>query len=112
MVKVQTPIETFLAPLAKLAVKHPDMEAEVIWANGGEWDAQGDATERLDAEEIAFYAEGLMVEGFCLHWQVLAETTAPADPVHVRLFFWQGDAPEISVPEASLSIFASGIWTT
>lgn len=110
MPKTLTPIQTFLAPLAKLAAKHPDIEAEVIWANGMEWDAQDDAVERLDAEEIAFYAEGLLLEGFHLQWQVLAETTAPSDPVHVRLFFWQGDGPHPPDPETGLGVMAKASW--
>lgn len=110
MPKTLTPIQTFLAPLAKLATKHPDIEAEVIWANGMEWDAQDDASEMLDAEEIAFYAEGLLMEGFHLHWQVLAETNASTEPVHARLFFWQGDGPKPPVPEVGLTQFAGGAW--
>lgn len=110
MPKPLTPIQSFLAPLAKLAAKHPDIEAEVIWANGADWDAQDDTTEMLDAEEIAFYAEGLLMEGFHLHWQALAETTAPAAPVHVRLFFWQGQGPVTPSPEAGLTNFAAATW--
>lgn len=110
MAKTLTPIQSFLAPLAKLAAKHPDIEAEVIWANGTVWDAQDDASEMLDAEEIAFYAEGLLMEGFHLHWQVLAETTAPTEPVHVRLFFWQGQQPPTPSLEDGLTLFATAIW--
>ena len=61
----------------------------MIWANGADWQAQDDAEGLLDAEEIPFYAEGLLMEGFAMQWQVLAETEAPKDPVHIRLFFWQ-----------------------
>lgn len=116
MAKTLSPIESFLAPLAKLAAKHPDIEGEVIWANGAAWDAQDDDAEMLDAEEIAFYAEGLLAEGFQLHWQVLAESAAPKDPVHARLFFWQGGGanlpkPEAPAPEDGLTLVASGTWT-
>lgn len=109
MAKTLSPIEAFLAPLAKLTAKHPDLEGEVIWADGPDWQAQDDAEGLLDAEEIPFYAEGLLMEGFCMQWQVLAEAEAPKDPVHVRLFFWQGEAipPE---PGAGLMVLASGIW--
>ena len=107
MPKTLTPIQTFLAPLAKLAAKYPDIEAEVIWANGVDWDAQEDASEMLDAEEIAFYAEGLLIEGFHLHWQALAETAAPTEPVHIRLFFWQIDRPTTPQAETGLLILAS-----
>ena len=110
MSKILTPIQAFLAPLAKLAAKHPDLEAEVIWASGADWAAQDDASEWLDAEEIAFYAEGLLMEGFQMQWQVFAETAAPAIPVHARLFFWQGQGPQPPQPEAGLTIFASAAW--
>lgn len=110
MAKTLSPIEAFLAPLAKLAAKNPDIEGEVIWANGSGWDAQDDHAEMLDAEEIAFYAEGLLVEGFHLTWQVLAEVEAPKDPVHARLFFWQGDGPEAPALEDGLTLVASGTW--
>ena len=108
MPKTLTPVQTFLAPLAGLAAKHPDIEAEVIWANAMDWDAQDDASEMLDAEEIAFYAEGLLMEGFSLHWQALAETAAPTEPVHIRLFFWQIDRPATPQAETGLLVMASG----
>ena len=88
MAKAQTPIEIFLAPLARITLKHPDLEGEVIWANGLDWQAQDDAEGLLDAEEIPFYAEGLLMEGFAMQWQVLAEAEAcrKANPEnHVRL---------------------------
>lgn len=110
MPKALTRIQTFLAPLAKLAARHPDIEAGVIWAKGLQWDAQDDATEMLDAAEITFYAEGLLMEGFHMHWQVLAETTAPAEPVHVRLFFWQGDGPALAAPEPDLTQCHAATW--
>ena len=110
MPKNLTPIETFLAPLAKIAAQNPGIEAEVLWANGMTWDAQDDASEMLDGEEIGFYAEGLLIEGFHLHWQVLAQTAAPTEPVHARLFFWQGDGPTAPLPEDSLAVFAAATW--
>jgi hypothetical protein len=89
-----TPHQTFLAPLAKLPLRHPDVEGQAIWWEDGAWQAQDDAEAMIDAEEIAFYAEGLLEEGFGLHWQVLAEIESPKEPVLVRLFFWQaGDVP-------------------
>ena len=111
MVKTPSPIETFLAPLAKVAAKHPDLEGEVIWASGTDWEAQDDAEALLDAEEIPFYAEGLLLEGFQMHWQILAESDAPTVPVHIRLFFWQGDAPAPPAPEAGLSVMQAATWT-
>jgi len=111
MVKTLSPIESFLAPLARITLKHPDLEGEVIWADGTDWRAQDDAEGLLDAEEIPFYAEGLLMEGFAMQWQVLAETEAPKEPVHIRLFFWQGSSALPPAPEPGLSLFATATWT-
>ena len=111
MAKPLSPIETFLAPLAKLGLKYPEVEAEVIWANGPEWEPQSGTDALLEAEEIPFYAEGLLLEGFQMHYQILADTDAPKDPAHVRLFFWQTDAAPLPDPEAGLTLIASATWT-
>lgn len=110
MAKALSPIEAFLVPLAKLTVRHPDLEGEVIWAEGTGWQPQEDAEGLLDAEEIPFYAEGLLIEGFHMQWQALAEADAPKDPVHIRLFFWQATATP-PAPESGLILMASGTWT-
>ena len=104
----QTPIETFLAPLSRLATRFPQVEGAVIWGDETGWQAQDDTTELLDAEEIAFYAEGLLVEGFGMIWQALAEDGAKA-PDHILLFFWQGAAPdEPGDPGDGWHVVASG----
>ena len=110
MAKSPSPIETFLAPLSKLALKHPEVEAEVIWANGPEWEPQDGTDALLEAEEIPFYAEGLLLEGYQMHYQILAETETPKDAAHIRLFFWQSDAPPLPTPEAELTLIASATW--
>lgn len=107
MAKTLTPIEAFLAPLVKIAAKFPNLEGEVIWAADNDWQAQDDDIEFLDAEEVPYYAEGLLMEGFKLHYQVLAETDAPKEPAHIRLFFWQDNPPPMPDPGAGLLIFAS-----
>ena len=89
-----TDIETFLAPLARLATRFPDVEGAVIWGDADGWQVQDDSTELLDAEEIAFYAEGLLMEGFGMIWQAIAEAGTPKEPDHILLMFWQGPAPE------------------
>ena len=86
-------IETFLAPLARLTTRFPDVEGAVIWGDGEGWQAQDDTTELLDAEEIALYAEGLLAEGFGMIWQAVADSDSPRHPDHVLLFFWQGHEP-------------------
>jgi hypothetical protein len=104
-------LETFLAKLAKLAAKFPDVEGAVVWADAQEWSVQDDTTELLDAEEIAFYAEGLLMEGFGMIWQALAEAAAPKEPDHILLMFWQGAShpPAPDAPEGWM-ITASGHW--
>lgn len=86
-------IDTFLAPLARLAARFPDVEGAVVWGDDTGWDIQDDTTELLDAEEITFYAEGMLVEGFGMIWQAVADHLTPKEPDHILLFFWQGPAP-------------------
>jgi hypothetical protein len=111
MAKTLSPTEAYLAPLAKLAVKHPDIEAEVIWDSPDGWEAQAGHDALLEAEEIPFYAEGLLMEGFQMHYQILADADAPKDPAHVRLFFWQVGAPVLPSPEAGLTLLGAASWT-
>jgi hypothetical protein len=111
------PPEAFLAPLARLTARHPGLEGEVLWAaevTEGEdagWQVQDDATEMLDAEEIAFYAEGLMMEGFGLLWQAMAEA-GTTSPDHILLMVWEPGATPPPAPEAAegWAILASGRW--
>lgn len=96
MARPPTPIEAFLAPLARLAARDPEIEGHVFWAVNGVWpDAPADTptdtpAEALESEEIAFYAEGLLAEGFCLIWQVIG--TPEDGPEVIVLYFWQGGA--------------------
>jgi hypothetical protein len=84
----ETPLEAFLAPLARIARKHPGIEGMVFW--GGEaW--EDSPSEALEAEEIAFYAEGLLVDGFHMDWMLVADETGAPD--HLRLCFWQDGPP-------------------
>lgn len=86
-----TPMESYLAPLAKACLKDPDLEAEVYWAANATWPAP-DAAQILEAEEVTFYAEGLLLEGFNMIWQILSD--APDAPATlIRLWLWQSDAP-------------------
>lgn len=87
MAKEPTPIEAFLAPLARIARKHRDIEGLVFWGGQG-WDPS--PSEALEAEEIAFYAEGLLIDGFQMDWALVAEGDAPD---HLRLCFWQEGEP-------------------
>lgn len=85
------PAPESLNPLAALCRKHPTLEAQVIWAEGGDWQPQEDDDAGLDGEEIAFYAEGMVLEGYACAWQVLGIGA----PEFVRLFFWMGDMPPL-----------------
>lgn len=95
----KTPFDACLAPLTRLARRHPDAEGQVIWWTASGWEAQEDDEAMMDAEECPYYAEGLLAEGFGLHWQALAEVEAPDRPVLLRLFFWEPGS--IAVPPAA-----------
>ena len=86
-----TPVETFLAALAALALRQPEIEALVFWGDVAGW--PDDPSESLESEEIAFYAEGLLLEGFNLQWQILATPATPTTPDHIRLMIWQDGPP-------------------
>lgn len=105
MTKTLTPIETFLAPLAKIAARDPDIEGHVFWATNGIW--PDEPAEALEAEEIAFYAEGLLIEGFKLIWQAIGTAEDGADAI--LLYVWQGEA---AAPPDYGPVLASGIWPT
>lgn len=80
-----------LNPLTALCHKFPALEAQVIWAEEGDWLPQEDEEVGLDGEEIAFYAEGMMQEGYSCAWQILGIGA----PEFVRLFFWTGQMPPL-----------------
>ncbi len=86
-----TPIEVFLAPLAALARKRPEIEGLVFWGSPEGWPSA--PSEALESEEITFYAEGLLQDGFHLVWTVAALSGTADLPDHVRLQFWQDDGP-------------------
>ena len=104
-------IETVLAPLARLASRFPAVEGAVVWGDPTGWQAQDDTTEILDAEEIAFYAEGLLIEGFGMIWQAMAEAERPKEAAHILLMFWQGPsvAPPPPPPDGWV-VMAQGAW--
>ncbi|MBN2631815.1 MAG: hypothetical protein JXR75_14895 [Rhodobacteraceae bacterium] len=89
--------ETALEALGRIALSHKDIEAQVLWFRDGVWsDAMG---ESLEAEEIAFYAEGLLDEGFGLDWALVSGPLGE----EVRLCFWQdGDPPAPDLPPGTV----------
>lgn len=92
-----------LAALAAVIARHKHIEGFVLWYKDGDWsDANG---ESLDAEEIVFYAEGLLMEGFGMAWVHLSD---PALGDHIRLYFWQGDAPPLPAPGPGAVRLAGG----
>ena len=94
----KSPFDPALAPLRRLAARHPDLETQVIWKGDDDWDPQEDEEQNLDPEEVEPYAEGLLAEGFSLAWQVLGD----GGPEFLRLFFWQGDMPALPEDPAIL----------
>ena len=101
-----TPEQAFLAPLARLAAKNPLIEALVYWENGG-WSQE--PAEALEAEEVTFYVEGLLEEGFHLDWRILASPAAPDLPDHIRLYLWEDGASPPPEP-ADPPLLARGLW--
>ena len=89
-----TPIEAFLAPLARTARTHPLLDGLVFWGGPDGW--PGQPSEALETEEIAFYAEGLLEDGFRMQWTLVAETGDA--PGHLRLCFWQEGDPPPALP--------------
>lgn len=103
------PIETFLAPLVGLARRQPEIEALVFWGGPTGWNDT--PAEAIESEEIAFYAEGLMQDGFHLVWTVAALSGNPALADHVRLQVWQdADPPPPALPTGWVALEAAR-WT-
>lgn len=82
-----------LAPLARLCQRHPQIEGQVIWSGPDGLVVQEAEDLGLDPEEIAFYAEGLLIEGFHLAWRALADPDDPATPLFLQLACCEGAAP-------------------
>ena len=108
-------IQAFLAPLKRLAARHPGVEGQVLWAAEVDegWQVQDDTADMLDAEEIPFYIEGLLVEGFGLIWQVMAEAgEGRRDPDHVLVMVWEAGTPPPAAPSPAEGwvLLDSGRW--
>jgi hypothetical protein len=103
------PIQTFLAPLVNLARRQPDIEALVFWGGPTGWSEM--PAEAIESEEIAFYAEGLLQDGFHMVWTVVALSGSPALPDHVRLQVWQDANPLPPVLPAGWVMLESARWT-
>lgn len=104
MAKELTPVEAFLAPLAQITRKHRDIEGLVFWGGADGWDPS--PSEALEAEEIVFYAEGLLIDGFHMDWALVSEGES-AD--HLRLCFWQ-DGPPPPPVAAPWTVATEGRW--
>lgn len=107
--------DLFLAPLVRLTARHPALEGQVLWAVQGAdgWQVQDDSAELLDGEEIPFYVEGLVLEGFGLVWQAMAETgAARREPDHVLILVWEPGAtpPPAPVVAQGWQIVAEARW--
>ncbi|WP_149587390.1 hypothetical protein [Tabrizicola flagellatus] len=98
-----TDVETFLAPLAAIARKRRHLEGLVFWGGADGW--PDSPSEALEAEEIAFYAEGLLIDGFGMHWALVADASGEAD--HLRLSFWQ-DGPPPPAPPPGWTVLEQG----
>lgn len=103
-----TPIEVFLARLAKVARTHPEIEGLVFWGGPAGW--KPSPSEALEAEEIAFYAEGLLIDGFNMDWALVAEAGTLTEPDHLRLCFWQDGNPPPDLLDGWRAV-EGGRWT-
>ena len=101
-----SPADSFLQPLRKLAARDADAEALVFWATPAWHDTP---TEDMDAGEIAFYAEGLIPEGFHLEWRAVA-VAGETSTDHLRLYVWEAEAESPPPEAADWRILASGRW--
>lgn len=82
--------DSFLAPLRKQLARDIALETLVFWGSDNGW--PDTPAEALEAEEVAFYAEGLVPEGFHMEWRILAEAgSTRAD--HLRLYAWEDGSP-------------------
>ena len=97
--------DNFLEALTRLGRQDPGLEASVFWLGPDGWAAQDD--DLLEAEEMAFYAEGLLMEGFGMVWQSLAAQPDAARPDHVRMFFWQGVMAPLPAPPSGWHVLNS-----
>ena len=103
-----TPVEACLAPLARLARTQPEIEALVFWGGPEGWSDH--PSEALESEEITFYAEGLMEDGFHLAWTIVALADTPTLPDHIRLQVWQDGAAPPALPPGWVAL-TTGRWT-
>ncbi|MCB5411452.1 hypothetical protein [Pseudogemmobacter faecipullorum] len=100
-----TPEQLFLQPLAQLALQDPEIEGLVFWGEAAGWPE--DPAEALESEEIAFWAEGLLPEGFSIEWRILAAEDGKT-PGHIRLYAWEaGAAPPA---ETAGPVLAAARW--
>lgn len=86
------PVPAALIPLATAANRYPQLEGQVVWSRDGDYTFQEDGEMGLDPEEIAFYAEGLLAEGFHLAWALLADEAAAGVPLILQLTCAEGTA--------------------
>lgn len=83
-----------LRPLAALAQRYPQLEGQVVWLEeDGAFAFQDDSDLGLDPEEFAFYAEGLLAEGFHLAWALLADEADAQEPLILQLTCGEGAPP-------------------
>ena len=104
-----SPLQAFLATLARHASRMPDADALVFWHGPDGWPDQ--PTEELEAEEVAFYAEGLLDEGFHLDWRLMASADAPARADHLQLMLWEDGAPPPPEAGGGWLVLDRGRWT-
>lgn len=108
----RTPAETFVATLATLARRHPQIDGLVFWhdpAQGGTgW--PDTPSQDLDPEEIPFFAEGLLPEGMRLAWRLVSLAAEPAQPLALHLYVAEDDGPPPPDETAAWHVLDTGFW--
>lgn len=99
----RTPAEAFVATLASLARRHPQIDGLVFWHDGTGWPET--PSQDLDPEEIPFFAEGLVDEGFHLHWRLAGTAEAPGP-----LLLFVSEDPAAAPPAPGQPALAGGRW--
>lgn len=80
----------------------------MFWSNATGWPPT--PSEALESEEITFYAEGLMEDGFHLTWTVVALADTPDQADHIRLHLWQDGHPPPALPPGWVAL-QTARWT-
>ncbi len=108
----RTPDQAFVATLSTLSRRHPQIEGLVFWHDpslgGTGW--PDTPSQDLDPEEIPWFVEGLLPEGFAVLWRLISLPATPALPAALHLYLWEDKAPPPPDEPASRLVLETGQW--